>query len=85
MLKEDQLSWFIILIQILTKKPKLVHHKFLNNIEYENSNFIHPNIFIQNGINIYYIIFDNCETTETITAKLIKFNIITGAEETFEN
>ena len=69
----------------IDKKPKLVHHKFLNNIEYENSNFIHPNIFIQNGINIYYIIFDNCETTETITAKLIKFNIITGAEETFEN
>ena len=27
-------------------KPKMVYHKFLNNITYENSNFIHPNVFI---------------------------------------
>ena len=27
------------------KKPKIVHELFLNNVEYANSNFAHPNIF----------------------------------------
>jgi hypothetical protein len=42
-------------------KPEMVYCKFLNNITYENSNFIHPNVFIQNGKYIYFIHFQNCK------------------------
>ena len=61
-------------------KPKMVYHRFLNNIEYDNENFIHPNVFIQNGNFIYFNHFQNCEVKNTITATLIKLDLFTGKE-----
>ena len=55
-----------------------MHEKKLNNVEYSTLNFVHPNIFTQNGIFIYYVEFNNNKDEKQVQAKLVKLNIITA-------
>ena len=43
----------------LDEKPKLVHYDYLNNENFPNINFIHPNVYAQNGNDLFYVIFEN--------------------------
>ena len=52
----------------------------MNNINFPNINFIHPNIYVQNGCDLYYVIFENDEEHGEIKAKLMKFSLHTLKE-----
>ena len=64
--------------EIFDPAPKLIHWRFLNNIKYQQTRFIHPNIYVQNGCDVIYLNFINEELEENLktTIQVMKYNLM---------
>ena len=62
----------------------MVYKKFLNNVSYEDFNFMFPNTFAQNGKFLYFVEFEN-KANGKILGKLIKLNLLSSKTKLEEN